>query len=89
MHYKKDVYMHDQRITAALKWRTPMFDHKAPGMKVDLPATALAFTDLHNDFLSQSGKAYPLIEESLKKIVSRLGCCSRALRSERPLPSAG
>jgi len=44
-----------------------MFDHKAPGMRVDLPATALAFTDLHNDFLSQSGKAYPLIEESLKK----------------------
>ena len=44
-----------------------MFDHKAPGMKVDLATTALAFTDLHNDFLSPNGKAYPLIEESLKK----------------------
>src|SRR5262249_50241853 len=44
-----------------------MFDHKAPGMKVDVATTALAFTDLHNDFLSPNGKAYPLIEESLKK----------------------
>ena len=44
-----------------------MFDHKALGMKVDLATTALAFTDLHNDFLSPEGKAYPLIEESLNK----------------------
>ena len=44
-----------------------MFDHKALGMKVDLATTALAFTDLHNDFLSPNGKAYPLIETSLKK----------------------
>ncbi|HEX2654291.1 MAG TPA: isochorismatase family protein [Xanthobacteraceae bacterium] len=44
-----------------------MFNHKVPGMKVDLPKTALAFTDLHNDFLAPTGKAYPLIEASLKK----------------------
>ena len=44
-----------------------MFDHKAPGMTVDLATTAVAFTDLHNDFLAPQGKAYPLIEESLKK----------------------
>src|SRR6516164_11786014 len=44
-----------------------MFNHKASGMKVELATTALAFTDLHNDFLSQDGKAYPLIEETLKK----------------------
>jgi len=44
-----------------------MFDHKAPGMKVELPTTALAFTDLHNDFLSPDGKAYPLIEETLTR----------------------
>ena len=42
-----------------------MFDHKAPGMTVDLATTALALTDLHNDFLSPNGKAYPLIEQSL------------------------
>jgi nicotinamidase-related amidase len=44
-----------------------MFDHKALGMKVDLATTGLAFTDLHNDFLSPNGKAYPLIEQSLTK----------------------
>lgn len=49
-----------------VKTENPMFEHKASGMKVDLSTTALAFTDLHNDFLSPSGKAYPLIEESLK-----------------------
>ena len=44
-----------------------MFNHKASGMKVELATTALAFTDLHNDFLSPDGKAYPLIEETLKE----------------------
>lgn len=44
-----------------------MFDHKALGMQVDLATTALALTDLHNDFLSPHGKAYPLIEESLTR----------------------
>ena len=43
-----------------------MFEHKTREMKIDLATTALAFTDLHNDFLSSSGKAYPLIEETLK-----------------------
>ena len=44
-----------------------MFDHKASGMTVDPVKTALAVTDLHNDFLSPNGNAYRLIEESLKK----------------------
>ena len=28
-----------------------MFDHKSPGMTLRRDATALVFTDLHNDFL--------------------------------------
>jgi nicotinamidase-related amidase len=44
-----------------------MFDHKSPEMKLNRKTTALVFTDLHNDFLSPTGKAYPLIEESLTR----------------------
>jgi nicotinamidase-related amidase len=42
-----------------------MFDHKIPQMGLDSKTTALVFTDLHNDFLSENGKAYGLIKESL------------------------
>jgi nicotinamidase-related amidase len=44
-----------------------MFDHDIPAMKLDLRVTALAFTDLHNDFLAPEGKAYGLIKESLAR----------------------
>ena len=44
-----------------------MFDHKVPPMKLDTKRTALVFTDLHNDFLSQDGKAYGLLAESLAR----------------------
>ena len=44
-----------------------MFDHKVPPMKLDNKTTALVFTDLHNDFLSQDGKAYGLLAESLAR----------------------
>src|SRR5215831_733749 len=44
-----------------------MFDHKTPEMKLNATATALVFTDLHNDFLSPDGKAYGLIKDSLAR----------------------
>ena len=44
-----------------------MFDHKSPEMKLNATATALVFTDLHNDFLSPHGKAFPLIKDSLER----------------------
>ena len=44
-----------------------MFDHKIPDMKLEPGATALVFTDLHNDFLAPEGKAYPLLKESLAR----------------------
>ena len=44
-----------------------MFDHKTPEMKLNATATALVFTDLHNDFLSPDGKAYALIKDSLAR----------------------
>jgi nicotinamidase-related amidase len=44
-----------------------MFDHKSPEMRLNATATALVFTDLHNDFLSQQGKAFPLIKDSLAR----------------------
>ena len=44
-----------------------MFDHKPPEMQLEPGTTALVFTDLHNDFLSPDGKAYPLIKESLAR----------------------
>src|SRR5262245_59821926 len=42
-----------------------MFAHMTVPMRLDLRATALVLTDMHNDFLSSNGKAYPLIAESL------------------------
>ena len=44
-----------------------MFDHKTAEMTLHRDATALVFTDLHNDFLAPDGKAYPLIAESLAR----------------------
>ena len=44
-----------------------MFDHKASEMKLNATATALVFTDLHNDFLTPEGKAYGLIKDSLAR----------------------
>jgi nicotinamidase-related amidase len=44
-----------------------MFDHKSPEMRLNATATALVFTDLHNDFLSPSGKAFALIKDSLAR----------------------
>jgi nicotinamidase-related amidase len=44
-----------------------MFEHKSPEMMLRRGATALAFTDLHNDFLTPGGKAFGLIEESLAR----------------------
>lgn len=44
-----------------------MFDHQTPEMKLKPGSTALVLTDLHNDFLSSSGKAYELIKESLAR----------------------
>ena len=44
-----------------------MFDHKLPEMKLNATATALVFTDLHNDFLSPDGKAFGLIKDSLAR----------------------
>jgi nicotinamidase-related amidase len=42
-----------------------MFNHPFPGLEVNVHDTALVFTDLHNDFLSSGGAAFPLIAESL------------------------
>jgi biuret amidohydrolase len=42
-----------------------MFEHSASGVAIDPKDTALVLTDMHNDFLSPSGGAYPLIAESL------------------------
>jgi nicotinamidase-related amidase len=44
-----------------------MFDHKIPPPKLNPNTTALVLTDLQNDFLSEDGKAYGLIKESLAK----------------------
>jgi biuret amidohydrolase len=44
-----------------------MFDHQTPAMTLDSTATALVFTDLHNDFLHPDGKAYGLIKDSLAR----------------------
>jgi nicotinamidase-related amidase len=44
-----------------------MFEHKSPEMRLNATATALVFTDLHNDFLSPQGKAFPLIKDSLAR----------------------
>ena len=42
-----------------------MFTHKGPRMALDLSKTALVLTDMHNDFLSPDGKAFPLLEARL------------------------
>lgn len=42
-----------------------MFQHPAKGFTLDPADTALVLTDIHNDFLSPDGGAYPLIAESL------------------------
>jgi nicotinamidase-related amidase len=44
-----------------------MFDHKSSEMRLNATATALVFTDLHNDFLAPEGKAYGLIKDSLAR----------------------
>ncbi len=44
-----------------------MFDHRIPEMNLRFGATALVFTDLHNDFLAPDGKAFGLIKESLAR----------------------
>ena len=44
-----------------------MFDHRIPEMDLRFGATALVFTDLHNDFLAPDGKAFGLIKESLAR----------------------
>ena len=41
-----------------------MFEHKSPEMRLNATATALVFTDLHNDFLSPQGKAFPLMRKA-------------------------
>lgn len=42
-----------------------MFQHPARGFTIDPANTALVLTDIHNDFLSPNGGAFPLIAESL------------------------
>ena len=44
-----------------------MFDHVSSEMTLRREATALVFTDLHNDFLTPGGKAFALLEESLAR----------------------
>ena len=44
-----------------------MFAHTTDTMRLELRTTALVLTDLHNDFLSPNGKAYPLIADSLAR----------------------
>jgi nicotinamidase-related amidase len=42
-----------------------MFTHSGPKMTLELSRTGLVLTDMQNDFLSPSGRAFPLIERSL------------------------
>ncbi len=44
-----------------------MFKHAISPMTLDRHATALVFTDLHNDFLAPNGAAHALIKDSLAK----------------------
>ncbi len=44
-----------------------MFEHTGPQMTLGLARAALVLTDLQNDFLSPTGRAYPLIEASLRE----------------------
>lgn len=43
------------------------FTHRNPEMKLDKHHTALVLADIQNEFLSDSGSYYPMIEESLKQ----------------------
>ncbi|MGF6767924.1 nicotinamidase-related amidase [Paraburkholderia sp. GAS199] len=42
------------------------FTHRNPEMTLDRDHTALFLADMQNEFLSESGSYYPMIEESLK-----------------------
>jgi nicotinamidase-related amidase len=44
-----------------------MFEHEIAPFRVDAGTTAVVLTDLHNDFLSEGGKAFGLIRESLAR----------------------
>jgi nicotinamidase-related amidase len=44
-----------------------LFTHRNPEMALDRRHSALVLADIQNDFLTESGSYYPLIEESLKK----------------------
>ena len=44
-----------------------VFTHRNPEMELDRPRTALVLADIQNEFLTEGGSYYPLIEESLKK----------------------
>ena len=43
-----------------------LFTHRNPEMQLDRDHTALLLADMQNEFLSESGTYYPLIEESLR-----------------------
>lgn len=43
------------------------FTHRNPEMQLDKAHTALVLADIQNEFLTETGTYYPLIEESLKK----------------------
>jgi nicotinamidase-related amidase len=43
------------------------FTHRNPEMQLDHPRTALVLADIQNEFLSESGSYYPLIEDALKE----------------------
>lgn len=44
-----------------------IFTHRNPEMQLDKHHTALVLADIQNEFLSDKGSYYPLIEESLKE----------------------
>lgn len=44
-----------------------VFTHRNPEMQLDKAHTALVLADIQNEFLTEGGSYYPLIEESLKK----------------------
>jgi nicotinamidase-related amidase len=44
-----------------------LFTHKNPEIQLDREHTALVVTDIQNEFLTEGGSYYPLIEESLKE----------------------
>jgi nicotinamidase-related amidase len=44
-----------------------LFTHRAPEVKLDKERTALVLVDIQNDFLTEGGKYYVLIEELMKR----------------------